>query len=254
MDDPDMRIVFCHGFPGSTADADFLRAANPDAVIHAMTPFGADAPDWEAAVLAKFDAQVAKAGKKRVHLIGFSIGAMIAIKIAAERPQDVAQLTLVSAAAPLQSGDFLPDMAGRPVFELAMKRPRVLRALSAAQGLVARFAPALLIKALFAKCGEGERALLKDVSVRRSITKGLRSSLSTHRDRYLAVFQSYVSDWRGDARDIKCPVTLWQGAADTWSPPEMAAALADLIGPRATVHVVAKGEHYSTLTAVRLAT
>jgi pimeloyl-ACP methyl ester carboxylesterase len=57
---------------------------------------------------------------RQVHVIGFSIGAFVVLHISRLLGAQVGQLHLVSAAAPLQSGHFLPGMAGRAVFQAAM--------------------------------------------------------------------------------------------------------------------------------------
>jgi len=245
-------IVFCHGIPGGPADAQILRDGHPNADIAALEPLTGDPATWDADVLADFDRLVQRAGGGPVHLVGFSIGAMIAISLAARRPQQVSQLTLVSAAGPLSLGDFLPDMAGRPIFEMAQKTPRLLRVVTAFQGMLARFLPGLLIRTLFSKCGATERAYLGDAGFRKIVIDGLRGSLSDHPRTYCAIVQRYVHDWQRDVDAVSCPVTLWHGTADTWAPLAMAEALGDRLGPNATRHWVEGGEHYSTLKAARL--
>jgi pimeloyl-ACP methyl ester carboxylesterase len=63
------------------------------------------------------------AGSRQVNLIGFSIGACIALRTSVLLVSQVEQLHLVSAAAPLQSGHFLPVMAGTAVFQAAAASP-----------------------------------------------------------------------------------------------------------------------------------
>jgi pimeloyl-ACP methyl ester carboxylesterase len=76
-----------------------------------------------------------------VHLVGFSIGALAATKIAAFDPEQVSKLTLISPAAPLQLGTFLEDMAGKPIFEMAIKRPGVLALVTRVQDKSPSFLP-----------------------------------------------------------------------------------------------------------------
>ena len=96
-------IYFCHGVPGGPEDASLLGIE------------GVAAPDlFAAAPLAQFDAATAGAPDGSVHLVGFSIGAMVALRLAASRPDKVGKVTLISPAAPLNLGDFLPAMAGKP--------------------------------------------------------------------------------------------------------------------------------------------
>lgn len=110
------RIIFCHGMPGSMAEAALLQGANPTADVTALNMLDGN-------LHRDFDAITAKSTRQQRHVVGFSIGAISAIQLAAQRPANVSRLTLISPAAPLSLGDFLSDMAGKPVFELAMRSP-----------------------------------------------------------------------------------------------------------------------------------
>ncbi|CUH80413.1 alpha/beta fold hydrolase [Tropicibacter naphthalenivorans] len=235
-------VLFCHGMPGSAADARLLAAGNPE---------------WRVVPLALLDhapGDVVKAlpgGHGPAHVVGFSIGAMAAMRLAAQVPERVERLTLVSAAAPLSLGDFLPHMAGKPVFEMAMRRPRALAAMTWGQGALGRVAPGAMIKALFAQAGEMERTLLADPEFRAVLTAGFSESFGAKRAAYLDYLRAYVSDWAGLLAQVRCPVDLWHGSKDTWSPLAMATALqAQFEG--ASLTMVDGAEHYSTLARVRL--
>ena len=245
-------IVFCHGMPGSPSDYELLLEKNPAATFIPLALLEGSANTVEATIPQALDTNISGTTAEKIHLVGFSIGAMVAIKIAATHPERVSRLTLVSPAAPLQLGDFLPVMAGKPVFDLAMNRPRVLRAVTALQGIATRIAPGVLIKSLFSKCGPEEQALLKDQAFQTIIRKALSDSFVQHPKAYLRYISAYVADWRNDLLRINCDVDLWHGTNDTWSPPEMSQALKDQWGERCTLHRVPGTEHYSTLKHVTL--
>lgn len=71
----------------------------------------------------------------------------------------VEKLHLISAAAPLDGGDFLASMAGQAVFRLARATPLLFLLLSGWQGLLARFAPHVLFKLLFASARGSDVAM-----------------------------------------------------------------------------------------------
>ena len=240
-------VIFCHGMPGGPADADLLRGANSDAVIDALNLLDCDAANLDHGLKSALDAVLANAPDAQVTLVGFSIGAMAAIRLAAMRPENVSRLVLISPAAPLSLGDFLPDMAGRPVFELARKAPVLLHILTGFQGLIVRISPKILINMLFAKCGPSEKELLKDAAFRDALAQGLVGSLARKPKGYLAFVSAYVADWSDVLPDVKCPVVLWHGTKDTWSPPAMSEALVDAFSEPAALNLVEDGEHYSTL-------
>ena len=245
-------VVFCHGMPGSEADANLLRQANPGTKVIALGLLEIKSAQVTPDLEALLDEALRHSNEKHVHLVGFSIGAMVAIRLAAMRPDIVSQLTLISPAAPLSMGDFLPKMAGKPVFDLALKHPKWLRLLTRLQGLVVRVSPKALIKMLFANCGTVEKELLNDPSFREVMIQGLSASLVRRPENYISYISAYVADWSDILREVMCHVTLWHGTKDTWSPPEMSKKLQGAFGQKATIHLVEDAEHYSTLTRAKL--
>ncbi|WP_175500713.1 alpha/beta fold hydrolase [Litoreibacter janthinus] len=229
-------IYFCHGLPGSPLDTSLMTAK-------------AIAPDLLAASdpLSQFDEMTAHLSGQ-VHIAGFSIGARIACLIAANRPDRIAKLTLISPGAPLQTGDYLSQMAGRPVFLAAQKSEAAMARFALIQSLAIRAAPGLLLSALFAKSGPDERAFARNQKP--ALQHGLRQSLLTYRAAYIAHLRDYVADWSDLLPQISCPTDIYHGTQDKWAPVTMAHALNDAI-ERATLHLTPT-EHYTTLAQVRL--
>ncbi|OUS38909.1 hypothetical protein A9Q94_00845 [Rhodobacterales bacterium 56_14_T64] len=242
-------VYFCHGLPGSPADANLISEGllpGTRVVAPKLLEAGRDVDNILDETVTQFDKLIADA-RGYIHVIGFSIGAMVACKIAAERPEEVGRLSLISPAAPLQLGDFLPHMAGAPVFEMARDHPRRLAMATVAQGIAARLAPGLLIKALFAKCGSQEQALIEDPQVQFLLKRALENSYRKHPLQYRQMLTAYVGDWTEVLPSIQCPVDLWHGTADSWSPLAMSEALKIAIKAPTTLHEIKGGEHYSTL-------
>ena len=244
------RVFFCHGVLGGDAERQLLARANPDVEIVDLNIFEHPPEDVTRALAVAVPAFELAQGD--LHLVGFSIGAMAALQIAARCPDKVSKVTLVSPAAPLQLGDFLPDMAGHVVFEFAAHKPKVLALLTGVQAAIVRAAPALLIKALFAKSTAAELALLKDAHFQSGMRRVIKRSFGEYRSSYLAYLKAYVLDWRSVLSQVRCPVEVWHGAADTWSPITMAYALCENISTECTVREVPDSGHYSTLLQVRL--
>ncbi|GHB31349.1 hypothetical protein GCM10007094_19840 [Pseudovibrio japonicus] len=242
-------IYFCHGVPGSEHDSVFLQDALPAGVELVAANLLAAQGDPKEACVRQFDEMTAGYEEAKVHLVGFSIGTMAAAHIAQARPERVAKLTLVSSAAPLTLGDFLPKTAGAPVFKIARSSPRLLTVLIVLQGLLFRMRPTVLLKGLFAKCGAQEKELIERPEVASVLQAGLANSLVRHHESYAAYLKAYVSDWSAILPDIRCPTELWHGAADTWTPSEMAWAIKEALPTDAQLHIVDRAEHYSTLQA-----
>lgn len=179
------------------------------------------------------------------HLIGFSLGAHAALRYASENPW-VTQIDLISPAAPLELGDFLPHMAGRPVFNAA--RANRLSLLTHTQALLLRTAPNLFLKMLFQSAPAADQAILNNPIQRKILHDSYRSSILDNRNAYLNAVTNYVKPWHDLLALIRCDVRIWYGTADTWAPPQMAQALAATL-PNATLVAHDTLGHYSTLTA-----
>lgn len=183
----------------------------------------------------------------RVTLIGFSLGAFVALRTAACMTAPPIAIHLVSAAAPLESGDFLDGMAGQAVFRMAVQRPALFRRMTGVQGWLAAHAPRLLFNMLFAGAAGADRDLARAPSFRAGIAPVLRRALGPDRAGYLRDVAAYVTPWAQRLSAISAPTSIWHGSADTWSPPAMAACLADLIPGASAPRIFPGLSHYSCL-------
>ncbi|MGO4907165.1 alpha/beta hydrolase [Pseudorhodobacter sp. W20_MBD10_FR17] len=245
-------VFFCHGAPGSPQDATVLPPMGNDTLLIAHDIFASAPETLLADALAAFDQAAAQATDGKATIIGFSIGAMLALKLAAARAANIKTLILISPAGPLSLGNFLPHMAGKPVFELAASNPKLLKSLTKLQCLLTKFAPKLLRNQLFHKSGAADRALLKDPAFRNTLAAAFKNSFCTHPAAYAACLQAFVTDWSADLGHITCPVTIWHGENDKWVPPAMAQALSAALPSPATLHLVPNTEHYSILAKITL--
>lgn len=180
-------------------------------------------------------------------LIGFSLGVPVALALAVRHPQRVAALHLISPAAPLQLGDFLGDMAGAPLFRMAERQPRLFAAVARTESLIARLAPAFLFDRLFASAAGEDAVLARDPAFRGAMAQVLRAGLGASTRGFAGEVRGYVADWRPVLEQIRAPVTIWQGAADNWTPPAMARALAAALPGGAELRMIAGASHYTAL-------
>ena len=97
-------VVLLHGSPGSKRDLGALaeRLANRRRVLVPDLPgFGAsdrDLPDYSAAAGADYVADMLRQlGVERAHVVGFSMGGVVAVELLQREPSAVASLTLLSA-------------------------------------------------------------------------------------------------------------------------------------------------------------
>ncbi|MEP3845479.1 MAG: alpha/beta fold hydrolase [Paracoccaceae bacterium] len=81
------KVLFCHGMPGSQKDADLLCAANPNAEVIAIDLLSFPPESMDLAFANALGTKSIATHQGGISLVGFSIGAMAAIKIAAAHPQ-----------------------------------------------------------------------------------------------------------------------------------------------------------------------
>lgn len=237
-----LPLVYFHGMPGGPAE--WAVNAPPGLREKAWLADRNDPAETVEAIAARIDASFPGG----VRLIGFSAGAFAALRTAALLGDKVAALDLVSPAAPLQLGNFLPDMAGGPIFRLAAQRPGLFALVARIQGWLARRCPGFLLRRLLASAQGGDAALPRDPGFRQGMAEVLRAGLGRDQRGFAAEVRAYVADWRPVLDLVTCPVTIWQGDRDNWTPPAMGRALHAAI-PGSRLEMLAGASHYSALRA-----
>ncbi|CAN5529994.1 alpha/beta hydrolase [soil metagenome] len=238
------RIVYLHGVPGGPVElALFGGAPFAGGDLYAPDRTGAAPADWDA-LAAAIDARF---GGQPVALVGFSLGAFVALQLAARLGDRVTRIDLVAAAAPLESGDYLGAMAGAPVFRAAQGAPWRFAALLRVQALLARRAPGLLYRMVFAGAAGADRALVGQPRFRAGIRTILANALRDGAPGYRREVLDYVAPWSAIPGKVTAPVTLWHGSDDNWAPIAMAEALAAALPNVAAVHRLPGLSHYSAL-------
>ncbi|OSZ69183.1 hypothetical protein CAP39_10375 [Sphingomonas sp. IBVSS1] len=233
-------IAYCHGQPGGPAE----WQANAPAGLLAFVP-DRNTPATPAALAASIAAHTAGP----ITLIGFSLGAPMALAVAAELAERVEQVHLIAPAAPLALGDFLPHMAGGALFRLARDRPALFGLVARAQGLAARFAPGFLFDRLFATASGNDRQLRHDTAFRAAMAAVLRGGLGQGTAGFIAEVRTYASGATPPVGPITAPIHIWQGSADSWTPPAMAQALAASLTGNVTLTLLPGCGHYGALRA-----
>ncbi|MBL8513504.1 MAG: alpha/beta hydrolase [Betaproteobacteria bacterium] len=188
-----------------------------------------------------------KAAGRQVDVIGFSIGAFAALQTCRYMASGVKTLHLVSAAAPLDAGDFIEAMAGKQVFRLAKVFPALFILLSYWQGLLARLFPDALFRLLFASAAGDDKALAADGEFQSGITKVLRSCFIGRVRGYARDIGAYVRPWKTTLSEVSVNTYIWHGAEDNWSPASMADYLGSTIPGCTSTKIFSGLSHYSCL-------
>lgn len=182
-----------------------------------------------------------------LHLIGFSLGARVALELAARLGTAVTRIDLVSPAGPLDGSDHVDLMAGRTIYRMATRRKRLFQIHSAIQAWIARNRTRILYDALFSKSTGADDLLAKDPSFAQAMQAILRHCFADGGSGYRREVQAYVSPWSELPSQVRTPVTLWQGEADDWTPPPIARRLHSLL-PHSELRLIPELAHYSTLS------
>lgn len=242
-------IVYFHGLPGGRDECEVFRGARgtPDRFV-CLERFRM-APGLTGEAFFRFIARTIDdlAAGEPVVLVGFSMGAFIALRTVPHLTSTVERLHLISAAGPLESGDFLPQMAGRSVFRLAQRSGWALALMAGLQGWLARVAPGALLRALFGDARGGDAVLARDPWFQSMIIRLMRSSLGPGRAGYVRELRAYVRPWAEIPPTVRCDVQVWHGALDNWTPLGMARRLSDLLPQSQPMVVFAAASHYSCL-------
>ena len=242
-------VVYFHGAPGAPEECSIFDqdAKDNGLTVLCFDRFAVDSSINGEAYYKLLAEEVArKAGGKPVDVIGFSIGAFVALQTC-RYLKGVRSLHLVSAAAPLEAGDFLDGMAGKPVFQLAKRFPALFLLLSYWQGLLALFVPKALFRMLFASAAAADQALVADPAFQSGITKVLSSCFRGRVKGYARDVGAYVQPWKSTLSEVSVNTHIWHGAQDNWSPKSMADYLASALPGCTSTRIFDGLSHYSCL-------
>jgi pimeloyl-ACP methyl ester carboxylesterase len=243
-------VVYFHGAPGAPGEAALFDRLGKEHGLNVLC-FDRFALDrslkGEAYFCALAEAISGKAGGASVDLIGFSIGAFVALQTGRHLGDRVRSLHLVSAAAPLEAGDFLAAMAGGGVFRLARTAPTLFEYLSRGQGLLARMFPAGLFSLIFASAAGEDRILATESAFRARMTETLRDCFVERMPGYIRDIEAYVQPWGATLSDITGEIHILHGRQDNWAPVGMANYLASEIPVCSQVEILEGLSHYSCL-------
>jgi len=243
-------VIYFHGAPGAPEECKIfdVEGENHGLTFICFERFSVNSSiNGEAYYKLLADEITKKAAGKQVDVIGFSIGAFIALQTCLYMPNGVRSLHLVSAAAPLEAGDYLEAMAGKQVFQLAKAFPALFILLTYWQGLLALLFPNALFRLLFANASGDDKALAADREFQTSITQVLRSCFMGRVRGYARDIGAYVHPWKSTLSDASFITHIWHGAEDNWSPPLMADYLKSAIPGCISTKIYSGLSHYSCL-------
>jgi pimeloyl-ACP methyl ester carboxylesterase len=245
-------LIYFHGAPGAPVEAEVFHACAQAHGVHVVCQdrFGLDkgtrGSDYYQLLAHDI---VALARGSKVHVVGFSIGAFVALQVCRLIPDRVESLHLISPAAPLEASNFLDQMAGKSVFRVAKNAPFLFLLLSSWQGLLARYFPNFLFRMLFASATAGDQLLCRDPAFRSWATRLLTDCFDRDGSGYVRDVLAYVTPWQTCLKDVSVKTHLWHGDQDNWSPIGMSECLRQQLAGPVDLHRLKGLSHYSSLYA-----
>jgi len=182
-----------------------------------------------------------------VSLLGFSIGAFVTTKVLSMLSIPVKSIHLVSPAAPLSLGNFLPNMAGQKIFDAAKNNSALFNIVSAFQSLLVRLSPSFMFKMVFNNLRGRDQLLSENKAFKTMLYSILVSTFIEHVRGYKRDINAYVSSEHDYLFKINKKVHLWHGEKDNWSPIEMSHKLEESLGAGSLLHILPESSHYSCL-------
>ncbi|MFN3771592.1 MAG: alpha/beta fold hydrolase [Ectopseudomonas guguanensis] len=245
-------VVYFHGVPGSPHESSIYDAPARE---HGLRVLCFDRFAIDRAISgADYYQHIAQAINEKTQgaqlgVIGFSLGTHVALEVSALMPGQVRSLHLVSAAAPLDGGDFLNEMAGKAVFSMAKRNPGLFQWLVRWQALLAKRAPQMLFRMLFASAQGEDRELAQTPEFRAFICHVLQQCFAQGTTGYTRDIQQYLQPWSASAFASEVNLCLWHGTKDNWSPFGMSEYLAERFPSNARIERMQGLSHYSCLYA-----
>jgi pimeloyl-ACP methyl ester carboxylesterase len=245
-------VIYFHGAPGGPEECSIfdIHARQHGLRLVCYDRFSIDSRLKEDAYYKYLaDVIVANTSGEKVDLVGFSIGCHVAINTSLYLGDSVGKLHLVSAGAPLDGDDFLPDMAGKTVFSIAMKYPIMFTLLSHWQALLSKLAPRALFKMLFASATAQDKVLSKTTKFQEYMLPILSYCFSANLRGYIREISQYVTPWKASVFNCNSATHIWHGLNDNWSPVAMAKYLDENLSNSSTITIFDGLSHYSCLNA-----
>jgi pimeloyl-ACP methyl ester carboxylesterase len=251
-------VIYFHGAPGATHEAEFLRdaATQHNLNILCFNRFSVDSEIVGNAYYLLLADTIKKhiethdSNPKKVDIIGFSIGCHVALEVSIFLAEKMGSLHLISAAAPLEAGDFLDQMAAKPVFKLAQNVPLLFKLLTNWQGLLVRATPGLLFNMIFASAQGNDKKLVTDPAFKQLLAGILGICFKQTMSGYIKDVLQYVQPWSPRVALCLVDTYLWHGEQDNWSPVAMAHYLESALPSCQGKHIEPDASHYSCLITV----
>ncbi|MFM1848626.1 MAG: hypothetical protein RL417_2100 [Pseudomonadota bacterium] len=252
-------LIYLHGFPGSRLEGSLFDEL---ARVRGITVLAPDRPgfgssetypdrsllDWPQDVAALCRALAIN----RAALVGVSGGGPYALACAWALPELLSSAQVVSSLAPIEQPGIMAGMAfgNRLMFHLMGHAPHIGRIAVRGLGAAWHASPELCLAWFRTFVPRVDKDLLDSSAIRALMLENIRTAFERGSHGPAADFSVITRPWGFSVADIKIPVTVWHGLADTYVPPVMGAYLSENI-PGADKKIYPESGHLLVLEELR---
>jgi pimeloyl-ACP methyl ester carboxylesterase len=248
-------VLFFHGIPGSRLQR------NPDLTVLkelSICVYALDRPgtglstyqknrtllDWADDVRAFVEGL----GIRKFAVIGISSGGPYALACAHQMPDRITHLSLVSALAPLHECELFDiiDPKMKRLFNFARRMPRLLNGLMGFAFLFLKNRFDVAFEKLVADLPERDINLLHHPVIIEMFKNDVTQAFRQGSKGVVSEMRILSEPWGFSLDEIKLPVQIWHGTADTIVPISLARFMAEKL-PQAEIHFIEKAGHFMAL-------
>ncbi len=247
--------LFFHGIPGSRLqrNPDLTALQELSICIYALDRPGTGLStyqkdrkllDWADDV----HAFVNELGIEKFFVIGISSGGPYTLACACRMPERITQISLVSALAPLHEGEFFDiiDPKMRRLFKFAKQMPTLLNGLIRITFLFLKDRFDVAFEKLVADLPESDKNLLHQTAIAEMFRNDVAQAFRQGSKGVVNDMRILSEPWGFSLSDIKLPVNVWHGTADTIVPIQLAKFYLENL-PNVQAHFIEGAGHFMAL-------
>lgn len=185
-------------------------------------------------------------GITRCCVVGHSAGGAHAMRLAAEFPERVGRLCLVSSIAPLQNKADVKDILpfNRMLISLARRNPVAARGLFRLAFQAAVKKPDGYFNLVLNSVPDLDREVLGNPALKRHLLACFNETTRQGIEHLITETMHIATDWHVDAADIRCPVCIWHGKEDRHAPFPLMHRFSGAFEERPETHWLEDAGHY----------
>jgi len=248
-------VLFFHGIPGSRLqrNPDMTALKELSICVYALDRPGTGLStyqkdrkllDWPEDIREFCDSL----GIDRFAVIGISSGGPYTLACAYRMPERISHISIVSALAPLHQGELFEiiDPKMKRLFKFAKRMPVLMNGVLGFAFLFLKNQFDLAFEKLVADLPESDKTLLRQPEIAKMFKNDVAQAFRQGSKGVVSDMKILSEPWGFSLVEIKMPVQIWHGTADTIVPISLARFMAENL-PRAETNFIEGAGHFMAL-------